>query len=222
MALTEPNDPNSNLPTYYQRASDSLPDGGGFGGFLDKLTGIGGNVGMGANLGSSFGPIGTVAGGLLGGLGSAFGLFKKKKSEAERKDEIARAVNQANDPDYYNKQAIQFGNYLGASRNWGLPGAEAYYQSNPQFAESVINRYGGIQGDWRSRVAPGTDYNTGRNQIAQQTVDRLAGPRVQEMQQAGMFAPRAGSGFGALNLGGYGGGYGGVNNQQAFRLMPGA
>lgn len=222
MATFTPMYPGSSTDMGSWSSSNQSDVGGGLSSLGSSLGGLGGGIGTGATIGASFGPIGAVAGGLLGGLGSAFGLFGKKKSEAEKRAEMARAVNQANDPDYYNKQAIQFGNYLGASRNWGLPGAEAYYQSNPQFAESVINRYGGIQGDWRSRVAPGTDYNTGRNQIAQQTVDRLAGPRVQEMQQAGMFAPRRGGAIGGLNLGGYGGGFGGINNQQAFRLMPGA
>lgn len=187
------------------------------------------------------GVIGSIGGGLIGGIA---GLFKKKKTAAQLREEM----NRANDPHYYDKNAVKYGDYIGALNNWGLPGAQQYYQSNPQAADQLIRTYGagavrdrtGAMGDpaqWRNYVQPGMDYNTAGRQLVADTMSHLGGN--QPAAQPGMFsmgaprggalqmAPQAGQGFGqgAGNMGSFTGGFGGqlepnMMQQQAMRFRP--
>ncbi len=196
----------------------------------------GGNIG--GAVGSAFGPVGAPIGAAIGStLGAAtggiIGLFKKKKTAAQ----LQREMNIANDPNYYDKQASQYGNFLGAQSNWGLPGAQMYYQSNPKAAESLARTYGNVPEDWKRFTPAGTSFDNQASNLAMNTYNELAGPKTEQM--SGMFAPARGQGFGSGfgGMGGYNGGYGGQlpmnpNNyegtvlrpqmpQRPYRLMPG-
>lgn len=142
-------------------------------------------------------PIGSIAGGLLGGIA---GLFKKKKSAAELAAESARAVNAADDPYYYDKNTINYGNWLGAQQNWGLPGAGNFLQGNPQQAEALARNFGDLAPDWQSRTPAGMSYDDMRRNIGQQTYAKLAGPRMEQMRP--MFS-EGGFGAGGGNFGDY-------------------
>lgn len=219
--------PSFNMPADYRQSMGSgilpgeyngMPSSGwgdatqGVQDFSGAVSGAGGSSlsRIGGGIGSVGDLVGSAGGALLGGLGSIFG-FGRKKSEAQKAAERATAVNKANDPRYYERAAINYGNAIGAQENWGMPGARNYYNANPAAMDGFMDAYAQ---NWRGRVGPGntpeqrSNQQANRSRIADETYRALAGPKVEQMEP--MFGqPQGGFGTGGGNMGNYHLGYGG-------------